>query len=139
MTVLHTLTLSFSFSVQLSGPKSVQVLKKLTGSSSLEFMPFMSASNFKIDGVPIYVSRCGYTGEDGFEIQIPSKSVVEITQKLLFHESVQMAGLGSRDSLRLEAGLCLYGHDLDETVTPIQGSLSWTIGKKSSYSTAELV
>lgn len=81
-----------------------------------------------IKGVPIYVSRCGYTGEDGFEIQIPQKHAVNVCSLLMQSEFVELAGLGARDSLRLEAGLCLYGHDLDETITPVEAGLTWTIG-----------
>lgn len=73
-------------------------------------------------------SRCGYTGEDGFEIAMPVRYAVPIALKLLEDSSVKPAGLGARDSLRLEAGLCLYGHDLNETINPVEGSLAWTMG-----------
>ncbi|KAK8042012.1 glycine cleavage system t protein [Apiospora rasikravindrae] len=81
---------------------------------------------------PILVSRGGYTGEDGFEISIPPADTVAVTEALLESagpEKLQFAGLGARDSLRLEAGMCLYGHDLDDTTTPVEGALSWVIGK----------
>ncbi|KAK8140427.1 hypothetical protein PG984_000493 [Apiospora sp. TS-2023a] len=81
---------------------------------------------------PILVSRGGYTGEDGFEISIPPQDTVAVTEALLETagpEKLQFAGLGARDSLRLEAGMCLYGHDLDDTTTPVEGALSWVIGK----------
>jgi aminomethyltransferase len=76
--------------------------------------------------------RCGYTGEDGFEIAMPSGSAVSIAARLLEDPSVNPTGLGARDSLRLEAGLCLYGNDLDETTNPIEGSLGWTMGGPGS-------
>jgi aminomethyltransferase len=72
--------------------------------------------------------RCGYTGEDGFEIAMPAEHAVSIASRLLQDPAVRPAGLGARDSLRLEAGLCLYGHDLDETTTPVEAGLGWTIG-----------
>lgn len=81
---------------------------------------------------PLLISRAGYTGEDGFEISIPEKETVAVTEALLRTagpEKLQLAGLGARDSLRLEAGMCLYGHDLDETTTPVEAALSWIIGK----------
>jgi aminomethyltransferase len=81
---------------------------------------------------PLLVSRGGYTGEDGFEISIPPTEAVAVTEALLqsaTKERLQLAGLGARDSLRLEAGMCLYGHDLDDTTTPVESALSWVIGK----------
>ena len=81
---------------------------------------------------PLLVSRGGYTGEDGFEISIPPAEAVAVTETLLqsaTEENLQLAGLGARDSLRLEAGMCLYGHDLDDTTTPVEAALSWVIGK----------
>jgi glycine cleavage system aminomethyltransferase T len=80
-----------------------------------------------IDCVPCRVNRSGYTGEDGFEIAVPKKEATRIARNLLNSNGVQLAGLGARDSLRLEAGLCLYGHELDERVTPVEAGLSWTI------------
>lgn len=75
---------------------------------------------------------CGYTGEDGFEIAMPAESAVSIASKLLEDPAVNPTGLGARDSLRLEAGLCLYGHDLNEDITPIEGTLGWTMGGPGS-------
>lgn len=72
--------------------------------------------------------RCGYTGEDGFEIAMPAEYAVSIASKLLEDPSVNPTGLGARDSLRLEAGLCLYGHDLNEDINPVMGALGWTLG-----------
>ena len=76
------------------------------------------------------VTRCGYTGEDGYEISVPPQHAVRIATALLDHKEVLPAGLGPRDSLRLEAGLCLYGNDIDETTTPGEAGLLWTIGKR---------
>ncbi|KAI0313134.1 glycine cleavage system T protein [Amylostereum chailletii] len=78
----------------------------------------------------VHVARGGYTGEDGFEISIPQEHTVSLTSKLTESPSVQLAGLGARDSLRLEAGMCLYGNDLDESTTPVEAALSWVIGKE---------
>jgi aminomethyltransferase len=86
----------------------------------------------KVSNSPVLVSRGGYTGEDGFEISIPPEAVIPVTETLLqtaTKERLQLAGLGARDSLRLEAGMCLYGHDLDDSTTPVEAGLSWTIGK----------
>lgn len=86
----------------------------------------------KVSNSPVLVNRGGYTGEDGFEISIPPEAVIPVTEALLqtaTKERLQLAGLGARDSLRLEAGLCLYGHDLDDSTTPVEAGLSWTIGK----------
>ena len=81
---------------------------------------------------PLLISRGGYTGEDGFEISIPKEETVAVTEAFLAAgpERVQLAGLGARDSLRLEAGMCLYGHDLNDTITPVQATLSWIIPKE---------
>ncbi len=89
----------------------------------------MSSRQMTIDDIPCYVSRSGYTGEDGFEIAVPHEKVVKLCQLFLENPNVKLAGLGPRDSLRLEAGLCLYGHDLNEDITPIEAGLTWTIGK----------
>jgi aminomethyltransferase len=78
------------------------------------------------------VCRCGYTGEDGFELAMPASAAVSIAGKLLENKSVNPTGLGARDSLRLEAGLCLYGNDLDATTNPIEGALGWTMGGPGS-------
>jgi aminomethyltransferase len=86
--------------------------------------------NMNLSGINGYVTRCGYTGEDGFEISVTHDKVEELCSMLLSHPDVKLAGLGARDSLRLEAGLCLYGHDLNESISPVEASLLWTIGKR---------
>ena len=90
----------------------------------------MGVAPMTVEGVECLVSRSGYTGEDGFEISVPAAEAEALAERLLAHASVVPAGLGARDSLRLEAGLCLYGSDLDETTTPIEAGLTWVIGKR---------
>ncbi|CAJ0634984.1 6867_t:CDS:2 [Entrophospora sp. SA101] len=113
----------------LQGPKSSNVLQNLTEANLNDFK-FMTARTLKINGADCHVTRSGYTGEDGFEIAVPSTEAVKLANTLLENSFVQLAGLGSRDSLRLEAGLCLYGHDLDDTTSPVEAGLTWTIGKR---------
>lgn len=114
--------------IALQGPSAPVVLSK--HAPGAENMPFMTALPFDIDGSPVAVTRSGYTGEDGYEISIPSKDAIRVTELLMAETDVQPAGLGARDSLRLEAGLCLYGHDIDETTTPVEAALTWSIGKR---------
>ena len=112
----------------LQGPKSADVLSRYAeGVSSLGFMRLTQTS---VAGVPAIISRSGYTGEDGFEISVTSGDAEGVARALLREPEVLPAGLGARDTLRLEAGLCLYGHDIDETTTPIEANLAWTIGKR---------
>ena len=80
--------------------------------------------------MPCFVSRSGYTGEDGYEISVPAAQAEKLARNLLAQDEVEPVGLGARDSLRLEAGLCLYGHDLNPETTPIEAGLTWTIGKR---------
>ena len=77
----------------------------------------------------MHVARSGYTGEDGFEISVPSSTSIAFTERLLSDQAVQLAGLAARDSLRIEAGLCLYGHDITEDTAPVEAALSWVVGK----------
>ncbi|ADM09413.1 Glycine cleavage system T protein [Parvularcula bermudensis HTCC2503] len=112
----------------LQGPKAHEVMASLIPQT--EEMPFMSAMDAELDGLPILVSRCGYTGEDGFELSVPADQARSVAERLLDHEAVEPIGLGARDSLRLEAGLCLYGHDMNETISPVAASLSFAIGKR---------
>ena len=116
--------------IALQGPSSSEILQKLT-SQDLSNVKFGGLTTTTVLGVPnVFVSRGGYTGEDGFEISIPGdEATVSITQALIEYEDVKLAGLAARDSLRLEAGLCLYGHDLDQTTSPIEAGLSWLVGK----------
>jgi aminomethyltransferase len=89
----------------------------------------MNGDNFKFSGATLYITRSGYTGEDGFEISIPNEKVENLT-KLFVNNKVKPIGLGARDTLRLEAGLCLYGHDLSEEINPVEANLKWAIAKK---------
>jgi aminomethyltransferase len=90
----------------------------------------MTAGSFSVCGVPSFVTRSGYTGEDGYEISIPSNKALEVAEAILSYKDAELIGLGARDSLRLEAGLCLYGNDLDATISPIEAGLSWVVGKR---------
>ncbi len=111
----------------LQGPKAVDVLSAIE--PKVADMVFMDAQIMDIAGVECYVSRSGYTGEDGFEISVPADQAESFARQLTDHELVEWIGLGARDSLRLECGLCLYGHDLDTTTTPVEASLLWGISK----------
>lgn len=111
----------------LQGPQAAQVLAKLN--PAVNDMVFMDALKMQLAGVECYVSRSGYTGEDGFEISVPAPQAQQLARELLAYEDVEWIGLGARDSLRLECGLCLYGHDLDTTTTPVEASLLWAISK----------
>lgn len=92
-------------------------------------MAFMDVRDLDLDGIAVWASRSGYTGEDGFEISVSAAQAEALTRILLAHDDVEAIGLGARDSLRLEAGLCLYGHDIDASTTPIEGALTWAIQK----------
>jgi aminomethyltransferase len=117
----------------LQGPKAAEVLLRHVSSAaakSVTAMPFMSATSDERDGIVLNISRSGYTGEDGFEISIPATAAVGFAQELLDEADVRPIGLGARDSLRLEAGLCLYGQDIDRTTGPVEAGLSWSISKR---------
>ena len=96
----------------------------------LAALPFMGIAETRVAGVPVLASRSGYTGEDGFEISAPAEEAEKLAEALLALPGAAPAGLGARDSLRLEAGLCLYGNDIDETTSPVEAALTWTIGKR---------
>jgi len=113
----------------LQGPKAEGVLQSLV-KYDLSKMPFMSAQEISVGGINCLVSRCGYTGEDGFEISVAHPDAIALAKLFLANNLVKPAGLGARDTLRLEAGLCLYGHDLEEHITPVEASLTWLIGKR---------
>lgn len=112
----------------LQGPKSAEVLERHAAGISKLF--FMRIARVSIDGVPAIVSRSGYTGEDGFEISVLASDAEGVASKLLAEPEVLPIGLGARDSLRLEAGLCLHGHDIDETTDPVEAALVWSIAKR---------
>ncbi|XP_053455839.1 aminomethyltransferase, mitochondrial isoform X2 [Nycticebus coucang] len=114
----------------LQGPTAAQVLQAGVA-DDLKKLPFMTSAVMEVFGVSgCRVTRCGYTGEDGVEISVPAVGVIHLATALLENPEVKLAGLAARDSLRLEAGLCLYGKDIDEHTTPVEGSLSWTLGKR---------
>jgi len=113
--------------IALQGPKAVTVLAKLCPEAPA--MKFMDASPHKVGGIDCFVSRSGYTGEDGFEISIPAAQAEALVAKLLDDPDVMPIGLGARDSLRLEAGLCLYGHDIDTATSPVEAALEWSVQK----------
>ncbi|MET0333899.1 MAG: glycine cleavage system aminomethyltransferase GcvT [Rhizobacter sp.] len=111
----------------LQGPKAVDALRKLN--PELAKLTFMTGAAATIAGADCFVTRSGYTGEDGFEISVPANQAVSLARALLALPEVKPAGLGARDTLRLEAGLCLYGHDINETTTPVEAGLTWAIQK----------
>jgi aminomethyltransferase len=112
----------------LQGPAAATVLSRFV--EGITRLRFMSAAEVTIAGRQCLVTRSGYTGEDGFEISLPAGEAEGFAQRLIAEPEVLPIGLGARDSLRLEAGLCLYGHDIDETTTPVEADLTWTIGKR---------
>lgn len=111
----------------LQGPAAEAVLAE--HSPDVKNMRFMDVATLPIAGAECWVSRSGYTGEDGFEISVPNAAATDLAKSLLAHADVEMIGLGARDSLRLESGLCLYGHDIDEGTSPIEAGLGWAIQK----------
>jgi aminomethyltransferase len=113
--------------IALQGPLAASVLAQHR--PGIEAMRFMDATPQRVAGIDCFVSRSGYTGEDGFEISVPADRVSELAEILLKNPAVLPIGLGARDSLRLEAGLCLYGHDIDETTTPVEAALEWSLQK----------
>ena len=113
--------------IALQGPKSSQILEKIiSGVSSLKFM---NGNKFSYNNKDVYITRSGYTGEDGFEISISNKLAEDLAKKLRLQD-VKPIGLGARDTLRLEAGLCLYGHDINESTSPIEANLKWAISQR---------
>jgi aminomethyltransferase len=112
----------------LQGPHAVDALAR--HAPGVAEMAFMSSLTTQFDGIPVHVSRSGYTGEDGFEISVANDKAVAVFDALLAEPEVKPIGLGARDSLRLEAGLCLYGHDIDATTSPIEAQLQWSIQKR---------
>jgi len=114
--------------IALQGPQAAEVLEPLV--PGVAAMSFMTILPFTWERAPLFVSRSGYTGEDGYEIALPAQLATAFARVLLADERVAPIGLGARDSLRLEAGLCLYGHDIDETTTPVEANLTWAIGKR---------
>ncbi len=111
----------------LQGPLAVNALKRLA--PGVEKLVFMTGGYFTLDGADCFVTRSGYTGEDGFEISVPAAQAEALARALLAQPEVKPIGLGARDTLRLEAGLCIYGHDIDTSTTPNEAALTWAIQK----------
>ena len=114
--------------IAVQGPSAVQAVGRHCPEAV--GLRFMSAITTRFDGIDCHISRSGYTGEDGYEISCKATRVRAIVERLLSEPSVRLIGLGARDSLRLEAGLCLYGHDIDTTTSPVEAALTWSIGKR---------
>jgi aminomethyltransferase len=117
--------------IALQGPKAESVLAALCPDAPA--MRFMDCGPRRVDGIDCFVSRSGYTGEDGFEISVPAEQAEALAKTLMANGDVLPIGLGARDSMRLEAGLCLYGHDIDTTTTPVEGALQWSIQKSRRH------
>lgn len=114
--------------IALQGPKAAAALGR--HADNIDAMGFMTARSVRLAGIDAHVSRSGYTGEDGYEISVKASKLPALVDVLLGEPEVKPIGLGARDSLRLEAGLCLYGHDIDETTSPIEAGLNWSIQKR---------
>ncbi len=114
--------------IAIQGPKSSNILKEFF--NEIDNMPFMTGDWFTYDNEQFFVSRCGYTGEDGYEVSIKDRYAEEFISKLLKFEDVKLAGLGARNSLRMEAGLCLYGNDISTLTSPVEAGLTWSIPKE---------
>jgi len=111
----------------LQGPQAVTALSRLN--PDVQHLTFMTGGHFSLEGIDCFITRSGYTGEDGFEISVPSAQAEQLARALLAQPEVKPIGLGARDTLRLEAGLCLYGHDIDSGTTPVEGGITWAIQK----------
>ena len=111
----------------LQGPQAVVALSRLN--AAVAKLTFMTGTRVELNGADCFVTRSGYTGEDGFEISVPAAAAEALARALLAQPEVRPAGLGARDTLRLEAGLCLYGHDIDQTITPVEAGLTWAMQK----------
>ena len=112
----------------LQGPAAAAVIARHSPEAAA--LPFMGVAALNLAGFSVWISRSGYTGEDGFEISLPAGDAEAFAERLLAEPEVAPAGLGARDSLRLEAGLCLYGHDIDELTTPVEAHLAWAVAKR---------
>jgi aminomethyltransferase len=111
----------------LQGPRAIDVLRQLD--TRADDLVFMTGAFLELEGASCFVTRSGYTGEDGFEISVPSSDAGRLARRFLAFDEVAPAGLGARDTLRLEAGLCLHGHDISPAITPVQAGLTWAIQK----------
>ncbi len=114
----------------LQGPAAASVLEEFSAETSR--LHFMQGGVFNIQDIPCVINRCGYTGEDGFEVSIPAGRAEDLARLLLKNDKVRMIGLGARDTLRLEAGLCLYGHDIGLETSPVEAAIEWIIADKTN-------
>lgn len=119
----------------LQGPEASNIMQRYCPAANK--LTFMSGDEFTLNNAPCFISRCGYSGEDGFEISVAADYAVDIAKLFLAEEAVQFIGLGARDSLRLEAGYCLYGHDLDENTTPVEANINWVVSKSRLEDTSQ--
>lgn len=115
--------------IALQGPHALDVIRGLVDNEAIDKLGFMNSTWTKISGIPILLMRSGYTGEDGFEISVEPQSTETLVNILMKDHDVKPIGLGARDTLRLEAGLCLYGHELNEKTTPVEAGLKWVVNK----------
>jgi aminomethyltransferase len=123
----------YQLTLHYQGKGAKNALQKLAPGIDVAKMNFMTSTVASVAGISdCRVTRCGYTGEDGFEISVDPKHAVALVESLMKCDNVKPSGLGARESLRLEAGLCLYGNDLDETINPVEANLTWTIGGPKS-------
>lgn len=113
----------------MPGPSAAEALQAHLPDVDLSKLYFGQSLITSLNNIDVHIARGGYTGEDGFEISIPSDKSIEITELLLKNSQVELVGLAARDSLRLEAGMCLYGHDLSEDVGAVEAGLTWVVGK----------
>jgi aminomethyltransferase len=125
---VHLLIVEDRALLALQGPRAHEVAVSLGMAD--DRLTFMDTADAELAGIPCHLSRTGYTGEDGYEISVAAEDAVALWNALLADERVRPVGLGARDSLRLEAGLCLYGHDIDESTSPVEAALNWSIGKR---------
>jgi len=116
----------------LQGPVAASILEEFSPETAR--LNFMQGGAFNIHDIPCVINRCGYTGEDGFEISIPAGNAEELARLFLKNDKLRMIGLGARDTLRLEAGLCLYGHDIGLETSPVEACIEWIITDKSNKS-----
>ncbi len=116
----------------LQGPRAVGVIARLSPAAAS--LPFLGVIACTLAGIPVWISRSGYTGEDGFEISVPAQDAEALAVRLLAEPEVAPAGLAARDTLRLEAGLCLYGADIDLLTSPVEAGLAWTIARRRRQS-----
>ncbi len=115
--------------IALQGPHAADVIRSLADTDVIERLGFMNSTWTKISGIPVLLMRSGYTGEDGFELSVEPQSTETLVNILMQDADVKPIGLGARDTLRLEAGLCLYGHELNEKTTPVEAGLKWVVNK----------